>query len=63
METINNSLAKIEAVLKAVDSFETTASSADFEKKYLALWPDIKGGLEAVALIKKELSKLQLPPK
>ena len=59
MEKIYDALAQIEAVLRAVDSFETSVSSGDFEKRFLTQWPDINRGLEAVSLIKIELQEIQ----
>ncbi len=59
MEKINAALTKIENVLKAVGSFETQAAGGDFEKRFLTRWPDIRGALESVKIIKDELQNVQ----
>lgn len=55
MDKINEALNKIEAVLKAVNSFQSVTVCGDFEKRYAISWPDVDGGLKAVSTVRDEL--------
>lgn len=57
MDKINEALNKIEAVLKAVNSFQSVTVCGDFEKRYAISWPDVDGGLKAVSTVRDELKK------
>jgi hypothetical protein len=55
---IDDSLNKIENVLKAVIDFQKTSYSGDFEGRTLETkLPDIEGALKAVNEIRKELEQ------
>lgn len=55
---IDDSLNKIENVLKAVIEFQKTSYSGDFEGRASETrLPDIEGGLNAVNEIRKELEQ------
>ena len=57
---IDDSLNKIEKVLKAVICFQKTSYSGDFEGRTLETQsPDIEGALHAINEIRKELNLQQ----
>jgi len=57
---IDDSLNKIEKVLKAVIDFQKTSYSGDFEGRTLETQsPDIEGALNAINEIRKELNLQQ----
>lgn len=57
---IDDSLNKIEKVLKAVIDFQKTSYSGDFESRTLETQsPDIEGALNAINEIRKELNLQQ----
>lgn len=59
---IEESLKEIEYVLKAVDEYQTTSLSGDFEgRQFETRWPDLHKAFRAIQNIREELKKLNTP--
>ena len=59
---IEDFLKDIEAVLKAVEVYQTTSVGGDFEKKGLETrWPDLSKAFRAIQNIRVELEKINDP--
>ena len=56
---IEESLNKIESVLKAMGAYQTTSLNGDFEKRqFETRWPDIQGALDAIKTLRTEIEKM-----
>ena len=61
---MEQSLNKIENVLRAVLRYQQTSLGGDFEKRQLETsWPDIQGAFDAIKTLRAEIAKMNLTKK
>lgn len=61
---MEQSLNKIENVLRAVLRYQQTSLGGDFEKRQCETrWPDIQGAFDAIETLRAEIAKMNLTKK